>query len=136
MPEGAAGTSAEDQAAIPIKRPGSIEARHTLFATEYAATRNGTKAAAAAGYSAATGAVQASRLLSRPNIQTLVAECDADLIERTAVTKEWVVRETIHTYEKAMEWQQPAAARSCLASPEPVARLHRREEGHPDHHTM
>ena len=43
-----------------------------------------------------------------------MAECDADLIERTAVTKEWVVPETIHTYEKAMEWQQPAAARSCL----------------------
>ncbi len=99
---------------MPIKRPGSIEARHNLFATEYAAIRNGTKAAVAAGYSAATAAVQASRLLSRPNVQARVAERDADLNERTAVTKEWVVRETIRIFDKAFELDNVAAARSCL----------------------
>jgi hypothetical protein len=52
--------------------------------------------------------------LSRPNVQALVAECDADLIERTDVTKEWVVRETIRTYGKAFELDNVAAARSCL----------------------
>jgi hypothetical protein len=104
----------EDQAAMPTKRPGSVEARHNLFAHEYASHRNGTKAAVAAGYSAANAKAQASRLLSRPNIKALVAECDADLIEKTDVTKEWVVRETVHTYGKALEQDQFAAARSCL----------------------
>jgi len=99
---------------MPSKKPDDLDARLNRFALEYSSHRNGTRAAAAAGYSAATAAVQASKLLSRPDVKALVAKIDADLTEKTSVTKEWVVRQTIHTYSKALDLDQVAAARSCL----------------------
>ena len=52
--------------------------------------------------------------MARPDVKALVAKIDADTIERTAVTKDWVVHQTVRTYERAMEWENPAAAKGCL----------------------
>jgi predicted transcriptional regulator len=99
---------------MPKKRPENLDGRLNHFAREYAATRNGTKAAIAAGYSHARAKEQACDLLAMPRVQEPVAKIDAELTERTNVSKEWVVQQTVHTYCKALEWENPAAARGCL----------------------
>ncbi len=48
--------------------------RHEIFAREYVKDLNGTRAAIAAGYSRKTARVTASQLLTKPNIQKLLAE--------------------------------------------------------------
>ena len=51
-----------------------ITPQQKRFCTEYAISRNGTKAAIAAGYSLKTARVQASRLLSKVNIKNKIEE--------------------------------------------------------------
>ena len=99
---------------MPTKRPENLQSRHNVFAAEFAATRNGAQSAIKAGYAAGTAAVKASQLLAKPVVQALVAQIDKDTIERTNVTKDWIITETCRTYNRAFELDNVAAARSCL----------------------
>jgi phage terminase small subunit len=51
--------------------------RQELFAREYVIDLNGTRAAIAAGYSEATAAAQASRLLTKSKVQRLITQLNA-----------------------------------------------------------
>jgi hypothetical protein len=99
---------------MPSKKPDAVDARLNNFAQQYSAHRNATRAAAAAGYSPASAAVQGSQLIRRPDVKALVAKFDADLTERTNISKDWVINETLRTYAHALDLDHTATARGCL----------------------
>jgi hypothetical protein len=99
---------------MPSKKPDTVDARLNNFAQQYSAHRNATRAAAAAGYSPASAAVQGSQLIRRPDVKALVAKFDADLTERTNISKDWVINETLRTYAHALDLDHTATARGCL----------------------
>lgn len=102
--------------------PAELSPRQKRFVDEYLVDLNGKAAAIRAGYAAGQSAeVQASRLLSDAKIKAAIAAAGAKTAERTAITKDWVVREAVDTYKQARELDLPAAARGTL---ELLAKLH------------
>jgi hypothetical protein len=99
----------------------SLTPKRQRFVDEYLVDLNGTQAAIRCGYSPKTAKVQASRLLTNAAIQKALEAGKAKLVERTAVTKDWVIKEAIRTYQRSHELDNPAAARSSL---EFIGRLH------------
>lgn len=67
--------------------------RHEAFCREYCVDRNGTAAAARAGFSPKTARQQANRLMSNPQIRDRIAELSAQLLRQTDITAERVMRE-------------------------------------------
>jgi len=67
-------------------------ARYRVFADEYVATHNQTKAAIAAGYSKKTAHVQANRLLKNAYVQQLVQEKLDKISDATQITAEEVLK--------------------------------------------
>ena len=67
--------------------------RHEAFCREYCVDRNGTAAAARAGFSPKTARQQANRLMSNPQIRERIAELSAELLRNTDITAERVMRE-------------------------------------------
>jgi phage terminase small subunit len=63
------------------------------FAEEYLLDWNGTRAALRAGYSPRTARAIASENLTKPDIQTAIAQARVELSERTQITVERVVLE-------------------------------------------
>ena len=59
--------------------------KHERFCQEYLIDLNGKQAAIRTGYSEATAAAQASRLLTNVNIQERVAELQAERSKRTTI---------------------------------------------------
>lgn len=68
-------------------------AKHERFAREYVIDRNGTKAAARAGYSKATSVVQASRLLRNAAIAERIVELEEKYLAAADITAERVMEE-------------------------------------------
>lgn len=82
-------------------------AKHELFANEYIIDLNGNQAAIRAGYSEKTARIQASKLLSNPNISARIEELKAERMQRVEVEADWVIKELIDVYK-------------CCRAPEPV----------------
>lgn len=68
-------------------------AQHEEFCQQWIIEFNGAKAARDSGYSAKTARVQASQLLTKPNIQARIAELLKNRSERTQITQDMVVQE-------------------------------------------
>lgn len=86
--------------------------RHERFCREYVIDYNGTKAAIRAGYKEKNARVQASALLTNPNILSRVRELQQEQVERLAVTQDYVVLQLIDTY-------------NCCREPNPVMQYDR-----------
>jgi len=71
----------------------SDAARVERFCQEYVVDHNGRQAAIRAGYSPRSAHVQASRMLSRANVNARLAELEEKLLERSTLTAE-LVRES------------------------------------------
>ena len=65
--------------------------RQSMFVNEYALDNNATQAAIRAGYSKATAAAQASRLLTNANVAETIAAAQAKQAERAEIDTAWVI---------------------------------------------
>lgn len=79
------------------------------FIEHYARTRNGVQSAIAAGYSPASAAVSASRLLKKDNILSRVRELQKELADQMCITNDFVLLRLMDTYEKCMAVQPVTA---------------------------
>lgn len=69
-----------------------LSEKQIRFVQEYLVDSNGTKAAIRAGYSPKAANQQASRLLTKANIQALLKEKTQAIAEKTETEAEWVRR--------------------------------------------
>lgn len=70
-----------------------MKGRHFAFCREYVVDHNGKRAAMACGWSAVSAALQASRMLSRSDIQAEIARLTAITVQRLELTAESIDRE-------------------------------------------
>lgn len=83
--------------------------RYERFCQEYVVDYNGTQAAIRAGYKEKNARVQASALLTNPNILSRVHELQKDQLDRLALSQDYVVLQLLETYK-------------CCREPTPVMR--------------
>ena len=81
----------------------ALNAKHEIFCQEYLKDLNGTQAAIRAGYSAKTAHVQASKLLSNPNISARVKELKAKRAEELELDAYWVLKRLKDISDRAMQ---------------------------------
>lgn len=81
--------------------------KHERFCQEYVIDYNGTKAAIRAGFKENSARQQAARLLTNANILSRVRELQHELVERLAVTQDYVINQLVDTY-------------NCCRTPSPV----------------
>ena len=74
--------------------------RHELFCQEYIIDFNGTQAAIRAGYSPKTARVQASQLLTRPDISARVHELKKERMDRLSIDQDAVVLQIVDTIQQ------------------------------------
>ena len=74
--------------------------RHELFCQEYIVDFNGTQAAIRAGYSPKTARVQASQLLTNPNISARVRELQKERLDRLILNQDFVVLQIVDTIQQ------------------------------------
>lgn len=67
--------------------------KQKAFATEYVIDYNATQAAIRAGYSEKAAYNQGNRLMKNDEVQAMIGELEAATSERTAITKDMVVKE-------------------------------------------
>jgi phage terminase small subunit len=95
-----------------MRREGSskpaLTARQQRFIEEYGIDHNATRAATVAGYSARTARFQASRLLTKVDIQAALERSRAAMSERTHLTTDLVVADLLAI---ARDTENPASAR-------------------------
>lgn len=86
-----------------------LSAKHQHFVDEYCIDRNASRAARAAGYSAASAKVTASRLLTNANVRAAVTvrELEAELV--LEVTRDGVLAALWAAFELAKQQNNPAA---------------------------
>jgi phage terminase small subunit len=70
-----------------------LTAREAAFVTAFAATRNATKAAGAAGYSSRSAHVLGSRLLKKPSVAAAITAAVERIASKCSVTAERTVQE-------------------------------------------
>lgn len=68
-----------------------ISPKQERFCLEYVKDLNGTQAAIRAGYSEKTSAMQASRLLTKENIQRRIQELQQTIANKANITVEWIL---------------------------------------------
>ena len=73
------------------------------FVEEYLVDLNATQAAIRAGYSEKTAYSIGSENLSKPEIQTAVAEAQNERSERIKISSDWVLASAVQVYERCME---------------------------------
>lgn len=83
-----------DPAPQPDASTRPLTAKERRFVEEYALHRNGARAARAAGFAARSARVTASRLLAKANVREALCEIDAELAERSRMTREEVLEYT------------------------------------------
>jgi len=71
------------------------------FVNEYALDNNATQAAIRAGYSKATAAAQASRLLTNANVAETIAAAQAKQAERAEIDTAWVIARLVEEAQNA-----------------------------------
>lgn len=72
-----------------------LSKRHRLFVSEYLKSMNGTKAALAIGYSEKSARVQASNLLTNPNISAAIEEGLREKKDRNEINADWFVKRLV-----------------------------------------
>jgi phage terminase small subunit len=92
----------------------ALTSREKRFAAEYIKDHNGTKAAIRAGYSKNGAGQTAHKLLKKTEIQKLIAEHDAEAVERAVITKAWVLQELQKNIIMARNEGQLSAANKAL----------------------
>lgn len=117
----------------PAPQPDSsrpLTAKERRFVEEFALHRNGARAARAAGFSARSARVTASRLLTKANVREALCEIDAELAERSRMTREEVLEYTVRVakFDPARMFDEtghllpidrmPADVRTAIASVE------------------
>lgn len=71
----------------------SFTVKMMRFCEEYVKDLNGTQAMIRAGYSERSAKVQASTLLTKPNVKSYIAELQADILERSRLKADDVINE-------------------------------------------
>ena len=90
-----------------MKRRGDLNEKEKRFVMAFINQPNGTKAAIAAGYSAKTAKVQASRLLTRANVQAELERWRSQVGERTKIDAAYVLRQAVELYERCVQEIRP-----------------------------
>lgn len=80
-----------------------LEAKEEQYCHEYLLDLNQTQAAIRAGYAESNARAQASRLMTKANILTRIAELKADRVERVKIDSDWVLRRLLEISDKCME---------------------------------
>ena len=80
-----------------------LEEKQKMFCKEYLVDFNGTQAAIRAGYSKKTANEQASRLLAKVNVQTYLKQLIEKRNERTKITQDEVVADSIKVKDRCMQ---------------------------------
>ena len=80
-----------------------LEEKQKMFCKEYLVDFNGTQAAIRAGYSKKTANEQASRLLTKVNVQTYLKKLIEKRNERTNITQDDVVADIIKVKDRCMQ---------------------------------
>lgn len=75
------------------KNPEDLNIRERIFVREYLKDENGTRSATAAGYSAATAAQAASRLLKSVKIQAEIAKVVGKMCDNLEISAERILKE-------------------------------------------
>lgn len=78
--------------------------KEELFCIEYLIDLNGTQAYKRAGYKVkndAVARVQASKLLTKPNIQHRIEQLKAERSERVKINADWVLNEAVNVFKMA-----------------------------------
>jgi len=81
--------------------------KQKVFCEEYIIDLNGTQAAIRAGYSANSAKEIAYEHLTKPHIQDLVQELQAERSERTQVTSDYVFTAITETIERCRQNAKP-----------------------------
>ena len=80
-----------------------LTARQKAFVDEYLVDLNATKAAIRAGYSKKTAVVIGNENLTKPYIAAEVQRAMRERSEKTKIDAEWVLREFVSLYNKAIQ---------------------------------
>ena len=80
-----------------------LEEKQKMFCKEYLVDFNGTQAAIRAGYSKKTANEQASRLLTKVNVQTYLKQLIEKRNKRTNITQDDVVADIIKVKDRCMQ---------------------------------
>ena len=80
-----------------------LEEKQKMFCKEYLVDFNGTQAAIRAGYSKKTANEQASRLLTKVNVQTYLKQLIEKRNERTKITQDEVIADIIEVKNRCMQ---------------------------------
>ena len=80
-----------------------LEEKQKMFCKEYLVDFNGTQAAIRAGYSKKTANEQASRLLTKVNVQTYLKKLIEKRNERTKITQDEVIADIIEVKNRCMQ---------------------------------
>ena len=91
-----------------------LSRRQQRFVQEYLVDANATQAAIRAGYYPHTAKQQGSRLLTNVDVQAAVADGIVALAESAGIDAEWVIRQLVHTYQRAESDGQLAVAVRAL----------------------
>jgi hypothetical protein len=97
-----------------------LSAKRQIFVDEYCIDRNASRAARAAGYSAVSAKVTASRLLTDANVRAAVTVREIDAERTLDVTRERVVRALQGAFELARQQGDPMA---MIAACREIARM-------------
>ena len=80
-----------------------LEEKQKMFCKEYLVDFNGTQAAIRAGYSKKTANEQASRLLTKVNVQAYLKKLIEKRNERTKITQDEVIADIIKVKDRCMQ---------------------------------
>ena len=80
-----------------------LEEKQKMFCKEYLVDFNGTQADIRAGYSKKTANEQASRLLTKVNVQTYLKKLIEKRNERTKITQDEVIADIIKVKDRCMQ---------------------------------
>jgi len=78
-----------------------LSPKQARFCREYVVDLNGTAAACRAGYSSVSAKQQASRLLTKANVQAAIAELQAAVAERLDIDADHIVGELLENHRLA-----------------------------------
>ena len=81
----------------------ALNPRQKKFVEEYLRSGSGKDAAVAAGYSARSAEVQASRLLKMPEIQAYRREMEQKLFDEMGISQAWIGRRLVEIVERCMQ---------------------------------
>jgi phage terminase small subunit len=95
-----------------MKRRGELNEREQRFLVAYIEQPNGTRAAIVAGYSPRTATQQASRLLTRANVQAAIERWRIDIVKQTQIDAAYVLKQAFEMCERCMQHVRPVIDRT------------------------